>query len=98
MLEVLSHYRHVALSLHGHVHANSMTTRRGVVFVSTAATGEYPMHWREVRVRSCEVELRTRALNLPHLLEKSRGRDTRHNRNPAKLGDALANNLLLRTC
>ncbi|KAL1523866.1 hypothetical protein AB1Y20_018785 [Prymnesium parvum] len=98
VLEVLSRYHHIVLSLHGHVHANSLATRHGIAFISTASAGEYPMHWREIQVRACEIELRTRALNLPALLEKSRGRDNRENRNPAKLGESLANNLLIRTC
>ena len=98
VLALLARYDHVRLSLHGHVHANSIATRGGVVFVTTASAAEYPMHWREVRVRPCEVELRTHALDLPEVLQKSRERDTRNGRNAAKLGEPLANNLLLRTC
>ena len=98
VLDVLTRYTNVKLVLHGHVHANSLATRGGIAFVSTAAAGEYPMHWREVKVRRCELELRTRALELPALLEKSLSRESRSGRNQAKLGGTLANTLLLRTC
>ena len=47
----------VRLCLHGHVHANTLTTRHGIAFVTNAAAGEYPMQWREVAVSpSCVVK------------------------------------------
>ena len=57
VLALLARYDHVRLSLHGHVHANSIATRGGVVFVTTASAAEYPMHWREVSVYECEERL-----------------------------------------
>ena len=86
------------LSLHGHVHANTLTTRHGIAFVTNAAAGEYPMQWREVAVSPCELQIRTRSLQAPALLEKSRQRDTRPNRNEIKAGDELANAVSVRTC
>ena len=50
------------LALHGHVHANSLTVRNGIAFVSTASATEYPMQWREVIVRPCDIELLTRRI------------------------------------
>jgi len=98
VLALLARYEHVRLSLHGHVHANSLTTQNGIAFVSTAAAGEYPMQWREVSVYRCEVRLITHTLELPELREKSRHRDSRTGRNEIKLGPAIANSISLRTC
>ena len=89
------HAPRVRLSLHGHVHANSLTTRGGVPFVTTSAASEYPMMWREVIVRRCELELRTHALELPELLDKSARRDTR-GVNDAKRGGDAENHIVLR--
>ena len=75
------------LALHGHVHANSLTWHLGIPFVTTSAADEYPLMWREVAVRGCEIELRTHALDLPALLDESKRRDTR-GVNTAKLGGA----------
>ena len=124
------HAPRVRLSLHGHVHANSLTTRvrvlvsiprpldsstallptplahpevagaryppqGGVPFVTTSAASEFPMMWREVIVRRCELELRTHALELPELLGKSARRDTR-GVNDAKRGGDAENRIVLR--
>ena len=56
------------------MHANTLTTRHGIAFVTNAAAGEYPMQWREVAVSPCELQIRTRSLQAPALLEKSRQR------------------------
>jgi hypothetical protein len=98
VLAVLRRYSHVRLSLHGHVHANSLTMQSGVAFVSSAAAAEFPMQWREVTVRPCELELRSRFLDLPTLRSKSAARDTRPGRNEAKRGGALDNLVTIRTC
>jgi len=96
VLALLARHSHVRLSFHGHVHANTLTTRHGTVFVTNAAGGEYPMHWREVSVHPCEIRIRTRAIEAPALLEKSRLRDTRPNRNHIKRGEQLANGASVR--
>ena len=97
--EVLSvirqHAPRVQLSLSGHVHANSLTTRHGVPFVTTSSASEYPMMWREVIVRRCAIELRTHSLDLPDLRDKSAKRDTR-GVNDAKLGGVAENHVVLR--
>ncbi len=49
VVELLSRYPHVRLCLHGHVHGHSLTTRGGIVYVSTASASEYPLAWREAR-------------------------------------------------
>ena len=98
VLQLLDRHEHVRLSFHGHVHANTITTRRGVAYVSNAAAGEYPMHWREVAVLPCELQIRTHALEAPALLEKSRLRDTRPGRNEIKAGTQEANAVSIRTC
>ena len=96
VLSVMSRFDHVVLCLHGHVHANSLTRHRGVAFVTTAAADEYPMMWREVIVRHCDVELTTRALPLPRtVVEQSALRDTR-GFNDAKRGDTDDNHVVLR--
>ena len=46
VLGLLARHTHVRLSLHGHVHANTLTTRHGVAFVTGAAASEYPMQVR----------------------------------------------------
>ena len=103
VLNLLSRYPHVRLSLHGHVHANSLTTHGGIAFVTTSSASEYPMQWREVIVRECEIEMRTRALPVPSdTLAMSRRRETGRGdpdeRNRAKVGGALENHLLLSVC
>ena len=90
VLALLARYDHVRLSLHGHVHANTLTTRHGIAFVTNAAAGEYPMQWREVHVLPCEVRLRAHELGLPQLLDKSRRRETR-GVNEGKAGREVAN-------
>jgi hypothetical protein len=98
VLALLRRYDHVRLSLHGHVHGNSLTTQHGIAFVSTAAAGEYPMHWREIIVSECEIELKTHVISAPALREKSRLRDSRAGRNDLKTGEGVANHVRLRIC
>ena len=86
------------LSLHAHVHANSLTTQNGVPFISTAAAGEYPMQWREVSVYPCEVRIATHDIEAAALRDRSSQRDTRDGRNDIKLGPRVANTITLRTC
>ena len=86
VLRLLKKHPHVRLSLHAHVHANTLTMRHGIVFVSSASASEYPMQWREVQMLPCEVRLRTRPLHLPLLLDKSARRESRGaNVNEAKV-------------
>jgi hypothetical protein len=98
VLAVLNRFSHVRLSLHGHVHANSLTTRDGVVYITSASPLEYPMQWREVRVSRCQVEVRAHALSVPDALRRSRVLETRDGRNDAKKGRAIANNVVIDTC
>jgi len=99
VLSLLSNYDHVRLSLHGHVHANSLTTAHGIPFVSTAAAAEFPMQWREVAIFACEIHLSTRSIDPPTaVVEKSRRRDTRAGRNEIKIGPAIANSIIISTC
>jgi len=78
VLRALRPHSHVRLSLHGHVHANTLASQGGVVFVTVASAAEFPMEWREVIVLPCELRLRPRALPLPPaLVERSRLRETR---------------------
>lgn len=100
VLAILRRFAHVRLSLHGHVHANSLTARAGIAFVSTASADEYPMQWREVIVRQCEIELRMHSLVLPGLLDESARREAGRGagRNEAKRGGPMDNNVILRTC
>ena len=89
--------------MHGHVHANSVTKYGGITFVTSAAADEYPMHWREVIVRQCEVELRTHPIPIPpDILEKSRlreaGRGDPTSRNSAKRGAPRDNHAIIRIC
>ena len=100
VLTLLRRYSHVKLALHGHVHANSLTVRNGIAFVSTASATEYPMQWREVIVRPCDIELHTRSLHLPELLNRSARREAGRGegRNMAKRGDAIDNHVILQTC
>ena len=78
------------LSLHAHVHANTLTMRHGIVFASSAAASEYPMQWREVHVLPCEIRLRTRPLHLPLLLDKSARRESRGGQGGADVNAAKA--------
>lgn len=98
VLSLLSNFDNVRLSLHGHVHANSIVTRRGVAFVTTASPIEFPMHWREVTVHECELRLTTHAIDVPRQRDKSRQADRRGGRNGFKLGPAAANSVVIRTC
>lgn len=96
VLAILRKRSHVVrLVLHGHVHANSLTMWHGVPFMSSSAVAEYPMTWREVLVSPCELEVRTHALDVPELLDKSAKRDTR-GVNEAKRGGQREQHLLLR--
>ena len=56
------------------------------------------MMWREVIVRQCEIELRTREIAVPLLRDKSAKRETRSGLNEAKRGGALENNMVLPLC
>ena len=86
VLRLLKKHPHVRLSLHAYAHANTLTMRHGIVFVSSASASEYPMQWREVQMLPCEVRLRTRPLHLPLLLDKSARRESRGaNVNEAKV-------------
>ena len=98
VLGLLARHSHVRLSFHGHVHANTLTTRHGVAFVTSAAASEYPMQWREVSVRPCELQIHARSIDAPALREKSRLRDTRGGRNEIKAGTPRANAVSIRTC
>mmetsp|Transcript_10762 Transcript_10762/g.27661 ORF Transcript_10762/g.27661 Transcript_10762/m.27661 type:complete len:263 (-) Transcript_10762:268-1056(-) len=103
VLSLLRRYPHVRLSLHGHVHANSLTTHQGIAFASLASASEYPMQWHEIIVRACEVELRAHVLGLPReVLDRSRhrenGRGDAAKRNRAKMGEPIENAFVLRTC
>ena len=98
VLALLARHSHVRLSFHGHVHANTLTTRHGVAFVTSAAASEYPMQWREVSVRPCELQIHARSIDAPALREKSRLRDTRAGRNEIKVGTPRANAVSIRTC
>jgi 3',5'-cyclic AMP phosphodiesterase CpdA len=98
VLSLLFKFNHVRLSLHGHVHANSVVTRHGVRFVTTASAIEFPMHWREVEVHQCELRLTTHAVNVPRQRDRSRQADRREGRNDLKLGSADANSVVIRTC
>jgi 3',5'-cyclic AMP phosphodiesterase CpdA len=79
VLSLMDRHSHVRLVLHAHVHANSLTMRRGVPFVTSASASEYPMTWREVIVRRCgELELRSHQLAVSkETLDASAQRDTR---------------------
>jgi len=90
VLRVLKQHSHVRLSLHGHVHANTLTVQHGIVFASSASVGEFPMQWREVHVLPCEIRLRARPLGMPALLQKSARRETR-GVNDGKEGRDIAN-------
>jgi 3',5'-cyclic AMP phosphodiesterase CpdA len=98
VLRLLSSFDNVRLSLHGHVHANSIATQQGIAFVTTASPIEYPMHWREVSVHECEIRLTTHAVDVPRQRKRSRQADRRPGRNGAKMGSADANSVIIRTC
>ena len=90
VLRVLSnHTRTVKLSVHGHVHANTITRWRGIPFVTLAATTEWPMQWHELQLAPCALKLVQHDLRLPPATRvESMRRDTRPNRNNIKLGRA----------
>ena len=90
VLRLLKKHPHVRLSLHAHVHANTLTVRHGVVFASSASAAEFPMQWREVHVLPCEVRLRARSLGLPLLLDKSARRESRGGNSGAEVNVAKA--------
>ena len=49
VLAILAEHRStVRLSLHGHVHANTLAWAHGIPFVSLASTTEFPMQWHEL--------------------------------------------------
>lgn len=87
VLEVLSRYPGVVrLSLHGHVHANTLVSWKGIDFLTLASTSEYPMQWFELHLRECDAQLTARHLALPHLRDESEKRDNRPMRNAIKRG------------
>ena len=43
VLRALRPHSHVRLSLHGHVHANTLASQGGVVFVTVASAAEFPI-------------------------------------------------------
>ncbi len=86
VMSMLASYSHVKLSLHGHVHANTVAKEAGIYFVTSASASEYPMHWHEVTLGECAVAIKTHALKLNRLRMLSRGRDTRRWRNEIKMG------------
>ena len=87
LLDVIARYSStIRLSLHGHVHANSRATWRGVEFMSLASTSEYPMQWFELRLGECSAALLPHSLRLPALLRESANRDSRPGRNDIKRG------------
>ena len=98
VLSILGRFSHVRLSLHGHVHANSLTVKQGIAFVSTASVGEYPMHWREVSIYPCHLRLTTHPLAHAALLKQSYTRESRTGRNRIKMGTTLANDVVIHTC
>ena len=98
VLAIIGRFPHVRLSMHGHVHANSITLRGGVAYVTSAALTEYPMQWQEIRVSDCEIELRTHQLVLPAALHASQILETRAGRNLAKKGRASANHVVIEAC
>ena len=61
----------VALSLHGHVHANTLTWWHGIPFVTLASTTEYPLQWHELRLWPCVAKPTAAAAAVP--LPPSRG-------------------------
>ena len=91
VLHVLARYsRVVRLSLHGHVHANTVTRWRGIPFVTLSSTTEWPMQWHSLQLEPCGAyTLHQHDLKLPAAVrEESRARDTRPSRNRIKLGSA----------
>ena len=98
VLQLLSKFDHIRLCLHGHVHANSFVTFLGIAFITTASAIEFPMHWREVSVFKCEIRLTTHTVDAPLQRERSRRADRRRGRNDVKLGDSLANSLVIQFC
>ena len=91
VLRVLGRYsRVVRLSLHGHVHANTVTRWRGIPFVTLSSTTEWPLQWHSLQLEACGAfTLQQHDLNLADAVrEESRARDTRPGRNRIKLGSA----------
>ena len=87
VLELLArHPGVVKLSLHGHVHANTLAHASGVTFATLSSTSEYPMQWHELQLDECEARLLQRPLALPDERRLSENRDTRLGRNRIKLG------------
>jgi len=103
VLEVIARYPGVVrLSLHGHVHANTLVRAHGVAFVTLSSTTEYPMQWHELQLDACEARLLQRPLELPDERRLSERRDTRPGRNRIKLGlasaSAMGGRVVVSTC
>ena len=79
----------VRLSLHGHVHANTLVHAYGVAFATLSSTSEYPMQWHELQLDACEARLLQRPLDLAEERRLSSLRDTRPGHNRVKLGFQL---------
>jgi 3',5'-cyclic AMP phosphodiesterase CpdA len=79
----------VRLSLHGHVHANTLVHAYGVAFATLSSTSEYPMQWHELQLDACEARLLQRPLDLAEERRLSALRDTRPGHNRVKLGFQL---------
>ena len=79
----------VRLSLHGHVHANTLVHAYGVAFATLSSTSEYPMQWHELQLDACEARLLQRPLDLAEERRLSSIRDTRPGHNRVKLGFQL---------
>ncbi|HDP34234.1 MAG TPA: hypothetical protein ENN29_03890 [Candidatus Hydrogenedentes bacterium] len=71
LVGVLSKYPHVKAIFSGHVHTNAINRRNGVVQIATSALPEYPVEYREIRVYSDRMEVRTHGLSDPSFAEKS---------------------------
>lgn len=92
VLQLLSRYPHVVrFALHGHIHANTLTTWHGIDFITLAATTEYPMQWFELALGECTASLVARPLGLSGLRAESHVRDNRPWRNELKRGRLVRN-------
>ena len=81
----------VRLSLHGHVHANTLVHAYGVAFATLSSTSEYPMQWHELQLDAdaCEARILSFDLDLAEERRLSALRDTRPGHNRVKLGFQL---------
>lgn len=87
VLEVLSRYAStIRISLHGHVHANTLASWHGIDFLTLSSTSEYPMQWFELLLGECDAQLIAHQLELPALRAESERRDNRPFRNAIKRG------------